>query len=594
MADWDVTLNGVDYMLVPRSYRSYPNGNLLVDSRLGRQRIDNLALGLAFVRPTGVAGGGALGRAGVLEASGALPAPWPSGVALGPAPAAQSVTTGLNSSEPKLAVSDTAFCYLAAGTTLYRWNQSVGSAPVDRKTLAAAARGICRYQGLIYIAYGASADVGKYDDTSNMLTAAALGAGVKALSIISWAGALAIVPNGALNQVAVYWGATLQKATTFLLDGKVLNWVVYGDALVIATDAGLYRLTGSWEDDGVTPAQTFKLASWGTLSGYLQDADDFAWLVVYAGRLLAWVGGKALLYDAARDWWRHAGLEGAATYGAAVVNGYLCVSAQHPYDTSRTQLWAYNGSGWWSIDQATSPNTLVYPVADGAGKLVTFRSANAAMFAYDLSDVTTAATLASPWSVTTPLLDANEPDRQKAWRRVGVELSRLDGKDVGSWVVQLAYSTDGGTTYTIAGAQTVTSELASVSFALSSTSAGLIVKATLTRTSGLPPFVTSIWVEHETLNDSLRRRRWQFVVRAGDGVVNRLGVRDARDGQTIRTALWSLYAAATTFAFRDVDYGATSVTKNVRMLGLREEWPAPSDQSTLGAETTLEVTLVEV
>ena len=36
------------------------------------------------------------------------------------------------------------------------------------------------------------------------------------------------------------------------------------------------------------------------------------------------------------------------------------------------------------------------------------------------------------------------------------------------------------------------------------------------------------------------------------------------------------------------------MTTNVRMLALREEWPTPSDQSTLGAETTLEVTLVEV
>jgi hypothetical protein len=301
-----------------------------------------------------------------------------------------------------------------------------------------------------------------------------------------------------------------------------------------------------------------------------------------------------LLYDTARDWWRHAGLEGAAPYGAAVVNGYLCVSAQHKYDTSRTQLWAYNGSGWWALDQATSTNTLAYPVADGAGKLITFRSANAAMFAYDLATVTTATTLASPWSFTTPLLDANEADRQKAWRRIGVELARLDGEAVGSWAVQLAYSTDGGATYTIAGTQTVTSELSSVAFAISATSVGLIVKATLTRTSGLPPFVTSVWAEHETLNESVRRRRWQFTVRAGAGLVNRQGERDTRDGQTLRTALWDLYTSATTFAFRDVDYGATGVSTNVRMLGLREEWPTPSDQSTLGAETALEVTLVVV
>ena len=595
MADWDITLGGVDYMLVPKSYRSFPDGNLLVDSRLGRQRLDNLTLGQAFVRPVGVTGGGALGRGGVLEGVGAWPAPWPSTTALGPAPAAQQVTGGLNAAEPKLAVSDASGCYLVAGTTLYRWNRVVGAAPVIRKTLAATARGLCRYQSVIYVAYGAAADVGVYDDGVNALTASALGAGVKASRIISWAGALVIVPAATGDRVVVYWGGTLQKTTTFRLDGAVLGWAVHDDALVIATDAGLYRLTGDWEDDGVTPRQSFRLASWGTLSGQLQDVSDFAWLVVYVGRLIAWVGGKVLVYDTARDWWRHAGLEGAATYGAAVVNGYLCASVRSRLDSARTQLWAWNGTGWWAIEQAATPNTLVYPLADGAGKLLTFRDSSSTMYAWDLADVTGDAALRGAWSVTTPPLDAGEPDRQKQWRRIGVELGRHDGQPVGTWSAQLAWSTDGGATYSVAGAQAVTSELASASFALTAAvSAALIVKVTLTRTSGLPPFVTSIWAEHETLNDSVRRRRWQFRVRAGDRVINRQGARDTRTGQEVRLLLWEQFAAAATLAFRDIDYGSTGVTRTVRMIGLREEWQAPADQPALGAETTLEVTLVEV
>jgi hypothetical protein len=505
---------------------------------------------------------------------------------------AQQVTNGLNSAEPKLAVSDTSFCYLAAGTTLYRWNQSVGSAPANRKTLAAAARGLCRYQGALYVAYGAAADVGQYDDATTTLTASALGAGVKAERIISWAGALALVPAGALNQVVVYWGATLGQTTTFRLDGNVLGWVVHGDALVIATDAGLYRLTGSWEDDGVTPRESFALSSWSTLSGYLQDVDDFAWCCVYGGRLLAWVGHAVLLYDPVRAWWRPAGLEGGATYGAAVVNGYLFVSAQAKHDATRTQLWAYDGARWWLVDEATSVNTLVAPAADGAGKLLTFRSANAAMFAYDLTDVSTATTQASPWTVTA-MLDGGAPERVKAWRRVGIELARQDGQTVGSWSAQLDYSTDGGATWTTAGTQTVSGALASVAFDVAASSVALQLRATLTRVSGLPPCLTGLWADYATLNDDARRRRWQFKVRAGAGVVNRAGVPDARDGQTLRAALWDLYTAAATVTFRDVDYAATGVTHSARLVGLREEWPTPADQRDLGAETTLELTLLE-
>ena len=38
------------------------------------------------------------------------------------------------------------------------------------------------------------------------------------------------------------------------------------------------------------PPETLRLTSWGTLSGQLQDTDDFDWMMVYQGRLFAWLG----------------------------------------------------------------------------------------------------------------------------------------------------------------------------------------------------------------------------------------------------------------------------------------------------------------
>jgi hypothetical protein len=595
MADWDVTLDGVDYMVVPKSYRAW-GASEFHDARLGRQRVMEFA-GLGFARAGRPADGPAgRGEGGLLDGSGAWPAPWPTGgSAVGPAPAAQAISGTLNSSEPKLGTADGSFLFIAAGTMLFRWNRAVGTAPVNRKTLAAAATAIARLGDALYIAHGASADVGKYVDATNSLTASALGAGVQASMVTTFARALIIVPAASPAHVQVWFDNALGSALAWDLDGQVRAWTRHDDALVIATDAGLYRLSGAWLDDGTTVTHSFRVDSWGSLSGAPQDSDDFAWLLVYHGRLMAWVGRAVLLYDPARDWWEHAGLEGTETLGAAVVNGWLLVSIKPKYDlgSSRWQLWGFNGAGWWLLDQVGDPNLLAFPAADGAGKLVTFRSSGNTARAYDLNDVETSANLASPFSITTPALDAGEPDRRKTWRRAGIELSRLDGETVGSWTVALSYSTDGGHTFTTAGSQAVSTPVASLSFPLSVTASALLLRAQLTRTNGLPPFVTALWAEYGLLDESPRRRRWTFKVHAADKRVNRAGMADPRTGQQVRAALWNLFTSGASFSFRDVDYGASGISYSARMVELREEWPAPAHQAEAGAHTVLEVTLVE-
>src|SRR4029453_18918772 len=137
-------------------------------------------------------------------------------------------------------------------------------------------------------------------------------------------------------------------------------------------------------------------------------------------------------------------------FGATVVNNVLYVSLTPPASTSTYELWAYNGSGWWRIESSAT-NTFDDPAASGDGQLVVHQASSANAWAVDLEDKYSAATLISPFEIVTPALDAQEPDRQKYWRRVGVELLRNDGQVVGTWDVALSTSVDAGQSWVSAG-----------------------------------------------------------------------------------------------------------------------------------------------
>lgn len=587
----DITLDTHDFMLVPGSYRAQQDG--IADSRLMRQRLTDFSTGQAHSRPT--RSGDA--RGGLLSGLGAWPAPWPIGVeGIVPGPAMQSVSGSISSSEPKLTISDRDDLFIIAGTTVYRWDRAIGNAPVNRKTLASAATGVVRLDNALYIAHGAGTDVSRYDDASNTLTASALGSGVRAGLIGGFSRGIVLVhPTFPMN-LHMYYGNSLSYVRTWKLDGRIVRFTQHGDRMIVATDAGLFELSGNWYQDSDPPAppETLRVTSWGTLSGQLQDSDDFAWLTVYQGRLMAWLGKRVVVYDEARNWWRHAGLEGGGTSGAAVVNGWLLTTIAPRGASSTWQLWGYNGSGWWLLHEASGTNTITAPSADGGGKLVTFTAAAGNLHAWDLDDTSTAATLVSPCSVTTPVLDAGEPDRRKHWRRAGIVLSRPDGQPVGEWSFALEYSTDSGATFTSAGTMSVTDPLATVEFPLSVTANGLLLRVTATRVSGLPPAIVALWAEHETLNDSVRRKRWTFKIHARPRSVDRDGALDPRTGQQIRAALWQLWDSAGPVSFRDVDYATTTTEHTVRLIGIREEWPKPADEPALGADTVIELTIVEV
>ncbi len=587
MSDWDVTLDGVDYMLVPGSYRVASDA--VEEARTERQRLSGFASGLNHA--VAVNGGG------LLSGHRVWPAPWPllSG-GIGPAPAGQAVSGLVGVGEPKLTASDRDWLFIVAGTGVYRWNRDVVSAPVNRKTLSAAGTCIVRVANGLYIGHGATADVSRYDDATNTLTASALGAGVKASMLGTFSRGIVLVAPSFPMTLHLYYGNSLTYKRSWALDGNILGFAQLGDRMIVATDAGLYVLSGEWYQDVDPPAppETLRLTSWGTLSGQLQDNDDFEWMIVYQGRLCAWVGKQVVQLDESRGIWQPSGLEGGQSHGAAVVNGWLFVSLTPRSASTTYQLWGFNGSGWWLLDEVSGTNTLLSPTADGEGQLVAFTSSSGAMTAWDVADRLTALTLASPFTVTTSMFDGGDADRPSHWRRVGIELARMDGQEVGNWSAGIEYSTDGGTTWVSAGsAVAVMSERASVSYPLDVESRGLQLRISLERTSGLPPFITTIWAEHETLDDSARRRRWQFRIQARFRGINRSGALDARTGQQIRAGLWSLWEQATTCSFRDVDFVATAIERDVRIAAIREEWPKPASVNDVGAFSEIEMTLVE-
>lgn len=556
MPDYDIALGGAAYMIAAGGYRA--SAGATTSEQGGRRRVSPAD--------------------GVLASLGALP----DGIGgVGPGPAAQAVAGGISAGQPVLAANDGAYLFFASGTTLYRWNRAVASAPASRATLPAAATCLTRVNGMLFVGFGAAADVASWDDATGTLTTSALGSGVKATILGAFSRAVVLVGPTAPVNLHVYFGSSLTYRRTWKLDGNIRALAPFGDGMVVATDAGLHRLSGDWyqEADPPAPDDTLRLAAWGTLAGQLQDADDFAWLTVYQGRLVAWLGRRVVWYDAARGWWMPAGLAGLATSGAAIVNGRLLVSLTPAGAPTVAQLWAWDGEGWWRIAEVSPAGPLGTPVADGAGRVVTVDRASGTLVARDLADATTAATLASPLSITVGPLDAGEPERLKRWVRVGVELARLDGASVGEWQVALAWSADAGATWQSAGpAQSVTTSAATIDRPIDATTPSILLRVTMTRVAGLPPAVRTIWAEHEAASD--RRRRWQMRVLARDRAIDRAGRLDPRSPAQVRSALWALWQAGGTTTFQDID---GSPPRPVRLVALREDTPRPSDHDATAA-----------
>jgi hypothetical protein len=570
VSNWDISLNGVGYLVVPGSYRSFLAGSSDAVDRLTRQTVQDFRTGLGGPRDGGLFG---------VDGLGAWPAPWPVGSAgIGPAPKKQTASGSVGSGNPKLTANSDAWLYVAAGTNLHRWSGS--GSPASRATLPATIVDFVRRGDALFCAYDTAADVSRFVDATTTQTLSVLGAGYKA-GRLGVSGDILVTSQAGNRSTIDVWNSSLTVSTNYKLQGEVSRMVPWDRGLLIATNQGIYLLSG-------VSYGGFSLDAWGSVSGGAQADDDYAWMVVHQGRLLAWFSGQVMGYDRVAGVWRPLGLAGQSSSGATATGGWLTVAAVPPAGGGE-QLWAFDGEGWWLLDAPGS-----YPAGAPGGRLASFSSGSGTLAYYELDELLTGTKLRSPFVVETALLDGGLPDRAKRWSRVGVELARPDGQPVGSWSYGLDWSSDAGTTWQAAGSATVTDEVTSLSFPISVEATWLRLRLTGTQLTGLPPFVMALWAEHdEPTLTSLGGRRWTFQIHAHDGGIDRAGALDPRTGQQIRAALWNLAESGASIPFRDVDYAATSAETTVRLIDLRERWTQTADQPSLGADTVLDVTLAE-
>jgi hypothetical protein len=416
-----------------------------------------------------------------------------------------------------------------------------------------------------------------------------------------------------------------------VLDYEITALVPAGAKLYAVTRSAIYSFTGRVKDvmvpnpaydpesPGTTPPQIPGQEWSGDWTPYFQhgvyaDPDDFAFFVGYGGRIYTWVAGTVMEDNPAGDraGWRDTGLRGRKCFGGTVAGGYVVVSIES--FEGNNELWAWDGSGWWCIGRkaASATGNWCWPTAlAGAGgfDLLCFHEG---LTSIDLFRLTYRSATSHNYplagevpQLVSPLIDAGERDKAKAWRKVGAVFSsperfgNLTSNDqVG---VALDYSTDAGQTWTqVASASLTGNTLANMNTTLDADIASdaavsrfLQLRVRWTSPLDWAPILTGIWTEFEVLDSPARRRRWRFTVTARDQVIDRDGSLLTRTGRQLIAELWAAWRTGTTLAFRDVDYDADPTERRVRIVGISELTPQPSDAGRWG-DSAVTLTLVEV
>lgn len=481
--------------------------------------------------------------------------------------------------------------------------------------------GIAYYGGNMLLTFGTTKDITHvlYPDATSP---AVLFAGERGYDIVSyqgyaiWADARA---SGFPNQLRMVTGTGIQFRW---VDSNVKRVTTAQAEVTIATNAALYSYSGRVAEftvpvNGGQPGEDHEVLRWtGDVQPFFQhgvstDADDFSFIVGFGGRTYAWVGRMVLEHDpnGERAGWRDTGLGGVRCFGACVAAGYLVVSILTAQNTS--ELWAWDGSGWWIIDKQAWSGTNEYlrPIAlAGAGgfDVGVFQrgTANLRLFrlvwrSAALHNYPTAATY------TTSLIDADERDKAKAWRKIGAVFASLDlpgnPTSVDAVNVGLGYSIDNGASFvTPATAAPSGNTLAGNNFTLDANIASdaavsrfLMLRVTWSSVSDWAPVLVGLWTEYETLDSPARRRRWQFTVQAEDQVIDRDGAQLTRTGRQQVGELWDHWQDGATIPFRDIDYDAAAVERRVRIVGIEEVVPVPHEAGKWGQSAVM-LTLVEV
>lgn len=607
----DIELGGVGFMVAPGTYRREQDG--LPEGRTGRVVVRDFfggqhrAVQLERDRSwDSLDVGPALGGQGV--------EPWPNVAAYPDAAlAVDPPTAGFGVGDRLSALTLGAHAYLAHGGRLYRAPFAFG-ATWDGLTLVAEVTGapvtaLAYYQGKIAVALGSGADIRLYDPAAPAASALSVfSAGQRAHHAVGYGRRL------------VYGDATpgneewLRFSTGGGIDGRELDAPIgaiglFGGKVAVATRQSLWLLggksdpaTGTWTTD---PEPFFT-------PGFWCGDEDYAFLLGYGGRLYAWLGHQVMEFapgsGSGRQGWRAVGLEGAACYGATVTGGLLVVAIQSALGNS--EVWAWDGSGWWLITRVAAGEgaTRCWPAATasaGNRDLVVFRAGSGT---YDLVRLVRRAATVPTYPPTgqylSSLLDAGERDKPKAWRAVGACFASPEPRGNPASAdpavaLALAYSLDGGRTWTTAATTTATDpaertrDLTADLGAAAATARFVQLRVSWSGVTDWAPVLVGLWAEYELLDAPARRRRWSFAVHARDAAVGRDGGRLARTGRELAADLWAAWQAGTTLAFKDIDHDTAPTTRQVRIVGLREAIAKPTEAGRWG-ESVLELVLVEV
>lgn len=583
----DITLDGVGYMVLPGSYRAdsvviatttpgTPGESPVLPA--GQRR------GRAIAADLGRNGAAAGGVGGLLPMVGpAWRMAFPIGrTGIGPPPLAGARSGSIASGTGRVGLGTKSYGFLTSGTALYRWNSS---SIASRKTgMGATAVGMAvRGDRDIFVAFGGSQDVARWEDGSSTWTASIFGAGEQASLIAMLADRPVVVKPGEPDRVYV-WTSTFSSAPNYPLNGEVLAMVPTSQGILIATTQSWYLL----EDVDGTPFRVLPV------SQPVSNASDVR-LLVHRGTALAAVDGDLWQWEGLSGRWQYVDAPGEVNQLVGF-GGWVLAYVTTYYGA--TGVWAWDGGAWFfvggSVDQLhPGPLGLAGATIDN----------DSSFLAFDDRDPGNPSDYVDSFSVATALV-GDAVERDKDWTQVGAEFHRPDGEAVGSWLAQLQYSVDAGRSWTNAGgSQTVDDEHERITADLSDVSArALMVRVNLSATSGLAPALAALWADWRVTGDDgggdgtpgtsaetnrTLERRWRMTVLAQDGLVDRDGADLGLSGNTIRSNLWARLNV--TSSFTDVD---GTVHPTVTLTGIEEEWPSPADAA-LHVATRLKLTLVE-
>ncbi len=348
--------------------------------------------------------------------------------------------------------------------------------------------------------------------------------------------------------------------------------------------------------------------------GVYTEQSDFSFFESYGGKPIAWISGGVheFVPSGDRAGWRSTGLTGKRCFGGCIAAGYAIVSIES--HSGNNELWAYDGNGWWCFDrQPMTEPTWCWPLSVGTTlsgwNLQVHRHGEETNHAYRLQPLNDGDNYPSTAELVTPLIDAGDRDKIKAWRKIGAVFSspELHGNTTSgdNVLVALDYSTNAGETwhtvfsdYSQVWAGSNGNSLAAMNFDIEEVLQGVTSRFIQLRVrwgsvSDWAPILTGLWVEHEALSSPARRRKWQLRIHARDQEIDRDGMVIQRTGRQLIDELWQSWETDTPIPFRDIDYDADPTERTVRIVGIQEHVALPADANNWG-DSMITLNLVEV